>query len=97
MNPHGGSTRVKISDAGLQALHEKRMRRILDIARAHGEEIMILGAFGCGAFCNSPEAVAGAMKKVTGEYAHDFRVIEFAVYCSPRDSNNYDVFRRILV
>ena len=34
---------------------------------------------------------------ITGpeKYIHAFRVIEFAVYCSPRDSNNYDVFSSV--
>ena len=59
-------------------------------------EVVILGAFGCGAFMNSPEVVAQAMKNVMNEYRNCFKVVEFAVYCSPRDEGNYRVFERML-
>lgn len=95
MNP-GEGTKVKISDKELLSLHEKRMRRILDIAAENGNEVVILGAFGCGAFSNSPEVVARAMKNVVKEYLFAFKVIEFAVYCSPKDDSNYKVFERII-
>mgnify|MGYP000050463431 CR=1 FL=1 len=35
-------------------------------------------------------------ERVEIKYIHAFRVIEFAVYCSPRDSHNYDVFSSVL-
>lgn len=59
-------------------------------------KVVILGAFGCGAFQNPPEVVASAMKKVVEEYLYHFRVIEFAVYCSPGDDQNYQIFQRII-
>jgi uncharacterized protein (TIGR02452 family) len=86
----------KISDEELSALHEKRMRRILDIAAANDNEVVILGAFGCGAFANPPAVVAKALKKAVQEYLHCFKKIEFAVYCSPRDDTNYRVFEEVL-
>lgn len=95
---HGdGDKAVKITDKELLALHEKRLRRILDVAVAEGEEVVILGAFGCGAFMNNPEVVAMAAKNVINEYLNAFKVIEFAVYCSPRDNRNYKVFDRTLM
>ena len=62
----------------------------------NGAEVVILGAFGCGAFQNKPEVVALAAKNVIKEYLHAFMVIEYAVYCSPRDDRNYKVFDRTL-
>jgi len=91
-----GNERVHISDQELYDLHVKRMRRILNIAANKGNEVMILGAYGCGAFKNPPEIVAKAMKQVVNEFRYHFRVIEFAVYCSPRDERNYQVFREIM-
>ncbi len=85
-----------IKDKELLKIHEKRMRRFFDIARSKGEEVLILGAFGCGAYGNKPEIVAQAMKKVVEEYRYDFETIEFAVYCRPGDDWNYKVFKRIL-
>ena len=96
MNPGSGTTQVKISDKDLLNLHIKRMSRICDIAVAQKEEVLILGAFGCGAFCNSPRIVAEAMARVVEKYRYDFKVIEFAVFCSPRDSENYEVFSKRL-
>lgn len=72
------------------------MRRILDIAVAAGNEVIILGAFGCGAFANPPQVVARAMKNVIREYMHRFKVIEFAVYCPPKDDSNYKIFKQVL-
>ena len=86
---------MRISQAELKRLHEKRMRKVLDIAAAEGNEVVILGAFGCGAFCNPPGVVAAAMKTVVEEYRYQFQTIEFAVYCSPRDDENYRVFQRV--
>lgn len=77
-------------------IHEKRLRRILDIAVAESTEVIILGAFGCGAFSNSPEVVALAAKNVIKEYLNAFKVIEFAVYCSPKDNRNFKTFERVL-
>ena len=96
MNPDSGKKSVRIKDKDLKALHEKRMRHILDIAKKEKEDVVILGAFGCGAFSNSPYVVSEAMAVVIQDYLYDFRVIEFAVYCTPRDMKNYKVFSRRL-
>ena len=92
-NSGDGNKSVKISDKELQAIHEKRLRRILDVALMNGDEVVILGAFGCGAFMNDPHVVAKAAKAVVEEYKYAFETIEFAVYCSPRDERNYEVFK----
>lgn len=91
-----GTVRVRISNDELYKLHIKRMRRILDIAAQKGNDAVILGAYGCGAFKNPPTVVATAMRQIIEEYRYHFRVIEFAVYCSPRDDQNYRVFQQIL-
>ena len=96
MNLGGRNVSVKITDQQLEFLHKKRLRRILDVAKNESVDVMILGAFGCGAFSNNPNVVAKAMNEVIKEYQYDFDTIEFAVYCSPRDTTNYDVFSRII-
>ena len=95
-NSGDGKQAIKLTDKELLALHEKRLRRILDVAVMEGNEVMILGAFGCGAFANNPEVVALAAKNVIEEYRNAFKVIEFAVYCSAWDEENYRVFERVL-
>ena len=96
MNSGDGDMAVKISNDDLQELHEKRMRRVLEITAKKGNDVVILGAFGCGAFRNPPEVVARAMKTVVEEYRSAFETIEFAVYCSPRDDSNYRTFKEVL-
>lgn len=95
-NSGDGKQAIKLTDKELLVLHEKRLRRILDVAVMEGNEVMILGAFGCGAFANNPEVVALAAKNVIAEYRNAFKVIEFAVYCSAWDEENYRVFKRVL-
>ena len=95
-NSGDGNSSIKLKDSELLTLHEKRLRRILDVAVTKGDDTVILGAFGCGAFMNSPDVVALAAKNVIQEYLNAFKVIEFAVYCSPRDERNYKVFDRVL-
>ena len=95
-NQNDGMRKVKISDNELLEIHEKRLRRILDVAAYNDDEVVVLGAFGCGAFQNKPEVVARAAANVIGDYLNAFRIIEFAVYCIPRDLRNYDVFKRVI-
>ena len=95
-NQGDGVKKAKISDKELLLIHEKRLRRILDIAATEGDEVIILGAFGCGAFLNNPEVVALAAKNVIKEYLNAFKVIEFAVYCGPKDNRNFKTFERVL-
>ena len=95
-NPGDGNKQVKITDNELLAIHEKRLRRILDVAVLNGVESIVLGAFGCGAFRNKPEVVALAAKNVLKDYLHSFKNIEFAVYCRPNDDRNFKVFERTL-
>nr|WP_268871269.1 TIGR02452 family protein [Ligilactobacillus ruminis] len=85
-----------MTEKELLAIHEKRARRILDVAVSEGNEIVILGAFGCGAFKNKTEIVARAYKNVIADYLHAFKTIEFAVYCTPKDDSNYRAFERIM-
>lgn len=95
MNPNE-SEHIDISDDDLFELHVKRARKIFNAAVVNKAEVLILGAFGCGAFRNNPEVVAKAYKKVLDEYKKYFKYIEFAVYCNEYDTINYDTFKRII-
>ena len=86
-----------ITESELKDIHKRRARRILDIAKSEKEEVLILGAFGCGAFRNPPEIVAQAWKEVLQDYLYDFKTIEFAVMSKPsKPSKNYLVFRDVI-
>ena len=92
----GDTIKVQISDNELLALHEKRARKIFSSAIANGVEILILGAFGCGAFQNNPHIVAQAYKNVLPDFAHYFHTIEFAIFCNAKNIENYQVFLSII-
>ncbi len=94
MNSGDGNKSVKLTDKELYDIHVKRLTRILDVAVAGGNDAVILGAFGCGAFENNPTVVARAAKDVIKNYRNSFETIEFAVYCTPRDEQNYTIFER---
>ena len=94
MNSGDGDRCIRIAPDELRAIHERRLSRILDIAAANGEEAVVLGAFGCGAFRNDPAVVAAAAASVVPRYLTRFKVIEFAVYCRPGDTRNLDAFKR---
>ena len=94
-NPETGKL-VRIEPQKLYDLHLSRAKHILHIAAANGVEIIVLGAFGCGAFQNDPNIVAKAYRDALKEYAKRFDVIEFAIYCRDYESKNYDEFKKAL-
>lgn len=88
--------RTKIPNNKLYDLHKSRAKRILDVAAYEGADVVILGAFGCGAFLNDPEVVAKAYRDVIKAYQHIFDVIGFAVYDTGIGRNKYNIFYDIL-
>ena len=60
------------------------------------EKLIVLGAFGCGAFMNDPQAVAKAYADALTAYKGYFRYVEFAIYCQPREMGNFDAFNSAL-
>ena len=86
---------VHITRDELYELHLSRAQHILNVAAGQGVDILILGAFGCGAFMNDPNTVARAYSDALKEYAQYFDVIEFAVYCTPFDQKNYKAFNDV--
>jgi len=49
-NTGDGSNSAQITREELIEVHEKRLRRILEVALMEDRDTIILGAFGCGAF-----------------------------------------------
>jgi uncharacterized protein (TIGR02452 family) len=54
--------------------------------------LLILGAFGCGAFANDPSIVAQTYRNAIDSYRARFDLIEFAIYCRDYETVNYDAF-----
>ncbi|KAI0796175.1 hypothetical protein C8Q75DRAFT_730290 [Abortiporus biennis] len=80
----------------LDCMREK-IRLVYRIAAHNGQEYVVLGAMGCGAYGCPPQGVAEEMKSILQEpeFKGFFKKIVFAVY-STSDNPNYDIFRRVL-
>lgn len=90
------SASARITPEGLLALLKQRVRRILSVAAQNRTDILILGAFGCGAFHNPPEIAARAWAEVLPEFNGAFEKVHFAVHCRPDTMQNYLVFQETL-
>ncbi len=66
---------------------KKRMANILEAAAANGVQVLILGAFGCGASKNPPEVVASAFYEAIEEglFVARFQKIVFAIKGAPEN------------
>ena len=96
MNPHAGYKQVKITLSELETLLTSRIRRIFEVAVANENKVLILGAFGCGAFRNPPGIVAKVFYNIMQDYLEYFDTIEYAVYHTEREVANYEAFKRIM-
>ena len=54
-----------------------RVKKILDVAARENTQVLILGAWGCGAFRNPPETVARVFVSLLKHY--NFETVEFAI------------------
>lgn len=96
MNPYAGDKAAKVTPEELEKLLTSRVRRIFEIVVANENEVLILGAFGCGAFRNPPEIVAKVFNNVMQNYLCYFDTIEYAVYHTEREVVNYEAFNRVI-
>jgi uncharacterized protein (TIGR02452 family) len=61
-------------------LLQKRIHRILAIARSYGHSVLVLGAWGCGAFANDPYRTALDFRQaLENDYIGAFSDIVFAI------------------
>lgn len=68
-----------------------RLKQVLDVAAAEDAEVLILGAWGCGAFRNPTYKVACVFRELLQDY-HCFETVEFAI--GDKYSKNYEAFER---
>ena len=85
-----------LPDGDLQHVFERRIRNVLEAAIDNEVEVIILGAFGCGAFHNPVNVVADAFREVLLEtrYRTAFEKIIFAVKRTDIICPNIEAFER---
>lgn len=78
----------------LKRLFKQRIQNILETAVDNAAEVLVLGAFGCGAFKNPPNIVSEAFREVICEqgYRAYFKKIVFAIRSSDVRDKNFSVF-----
>lgn len=94
----GVAKKKGISDVEVNRAMKARVNFIMDIAVERGIDTLILGAFGCGVFGNSPHKVAGYFLQYLMEHPNAFKKVVFAIPVSERDKgkldSNYEVFKK---
>jgi len=84
---------------GLPQIHatmKMRIQKILAVSLKHGHKHLILGAFGCGVFKNSPRDVAGYFHEALKhpKFRGKFKEIVFAVYDTSDSKQTFGAFQR---
>jgi uncharacterized protein (TIGR02452 family) len=80
----------------LREVFYHRIRNILEVAIAKDTDILVLGAFGCGAFNNPPALVADVCRELLVEkgYFRFFRKTVFAIKKNDSENTNLAAFRK---
>ena len=83
------------TSVAIYSIFLSRMEKIFNIALEFGHKKIIIGAWGCGAFGNSPEVVASCFKDIlNNKFKNCFKEVVFAI---PNiESKNHKTFKKIL-
>lgn len=97
--PNTGAVLAK--DAGrtaaIEAAFAERIDLVLHLMAAHGHEVVVLGAWGCGAFRGDPKMVARLFADaLRGPFAGVFRRAVFAVFDPGKGTPNRKAFEAAL-
>jgi len=81
----------------LEKVFYKRNKNILEIASYNRADVLVLGAFGCGAFNNPPDLVAGTFRKllIDEKYALRFKKVLFAIKKNNASNTNLTAFKEV--
>ncbi|CAN5191987.1 hypothetical protein BH11MYX1_BH11MYX1_14390 [soil metagenome] len=91
--PNAGALGRGTSSEELETVLTRRARLVLALARHHGVETLVLGAWGAGVFKNDPVMVARIFKALlAGEFANVFARVVFAVIGNSQISANHRAF-----
>jgi hypothetical protein len=101
------SAAPELPELTMSNLEDNNERYVLDIRRRIAAQLdtlivnnqmkVILGAWGCGAFQNSPSVVARIYQEEILKRAHCFQHIVFSVLsCSPKESRSFNLFKECL-
>ena len=94
--PDAKNIGTKLSREQIRSVLKDRLTVIMRVAFNKCVDVLILGAFGCGAFENNVEDVAAVVKELlTDEFKDVFTGVIFAIIKS-KSTNNYAIFKTTL-
>ena len=76
-----------------------RTDKLLSLFTSKGAEVLVLGAWGCGVFRNSPEKIAAHFAHFLtkgGKYDGVFKKVVFAVLDRSKNQENINAFKKVL-
>ena len=78
-------------------VYKSRIRNIVNSAILNDADCLILGAWGCGAFCQDPRLISKAFVEVLNEYSGGFKKIVFAFRNTPGTGKHNDTTAKIFI
>lgn len=98
--PNAGQCKLKRqhSQKKIDSTLLKRAGMVLAVAKENGHTTLILGAWGCGVFRNSPKSVAEAFKYwlKSDTFKGCFEYVLFAVYDPSKSKDTFNTFNTVL-
>lgn len=85
---------VNVQEEDYRKLLSDRIDGILSVAAHLGYRVLVLGAFGCGAFGNDAAIVSDTFRDRLKDYG-EFSIVSFAVLDHSTLQYNYQEFNRI--
>lgn len=82
----------------VEQVMSERIERVFNVAIHQQYQSLILGAWGCGVFGNSPQLVAGLFAKVLLDnpvYKNRFKHVVFAVLDRSSDESTIEPFKKL--
>jgi uncharacterized protein (TIGR02452 family) len=95
--PNAGALDGAAKSDELAEIFRRRIASVFALSLELGSRRIVVGAWGCGAFRNSPELVAGAfIDELDRGWGRRFDTIVFAIYGRHPLDKNLEVFTRLL-
>ena len=94
---YNSEKRKPVTFSKLEDVFYHRIKNILEVAVANDVDILILGAFGCGAFNNPPNLVASVFFNllIQEEYRLYFNQVIFAIKANDKNNSDLEAFRHV--
>ena len=86
----------KLDHEKLKKINYNKLKAIIECAVDNNVDNLILGAFGCGAFGNSPQLVSKTFKKILidEDYYKYFKNVHFAIFTALNEDINLNEFKQ---